>query len=170
MKIDREQVILNMCFTMRHDYGLEKQPGHGILSGGMTDVERKILYSQMCQIYDNVFAPLLEQEMSEQVKRFYIAEEHLTNVPMKATVTVRDLQADRPTTVPTHGIEDHPEFDRLRHQLGDEGYIRIERLWWNGDRVLRSFYLNDCLFNQGDQFPCASAMKYLLKSKGTKCI
>jgi hypothetical protein len=59
----------------------------------------------------------------------------------------------------THTI-DHPEFTKLREQLGAEGYISIERGWWNGDRVLVPFILNDARFKPGDKFPCAAAIHY----------
>ena len=58
---------------------------------------------------------------------------------------------------------DHPEFTRLRNQLEEEGYIEVERRWWNGDRVLQSFTLNGYKFELGDKFLCASAMKFHLK-------
>jgi hypothetical protein len=53
---------------------------------------------------------------------------------------------------------DHPEFTRLREELSDKGYIRIERSWWNGDRVLRSFQLNEVKYRKGDRFLSAGAM------------
>lgn len=59
--------------------------------------------------------------------------------------------------------EDHPEFTRFREQLGTEGYIRIERGWWNGDRVLKPFTLNGVKFIVGEQFSSACAMKYHLE-------
>lgn len=59
--------------------------------------------------------------------------------------------------------EDHPEFTKLREQLGIEGYIEIQRGWWNGDRVLNSFKLNDKKFKKGDQFPSGAAIKWTLE-------
>jgi hypothetical protein len=58
----------------------------------------------------------------------------------------------------TTSSEDHPEFAKLREQLGELGYIRIERGWWNGDRVLKPFRLNGRKFKEGDQFSCGAAM------------
>lgn len=58
---------------------------------------------------------------------------------------------------------DHPEFDRLREQLAQEGYIEIQRGWWNGDKVLKPFRLNGKLFRRHDQFPCGAAMRGHLK-------
>ena len=53
---------------------------------------------------------------------------------------------------------DHPEFAKLREQLGELGYISIERRFWNGDRVLKPFTLNRLKFKVGEQFSCAGAM------------
>ncbi len=54
----REDIITSMCFTMRHDFGLDKQPGS--LSSGMTTDERDFLYREMSQLFDNDIAPVLE--------------------------------------------------------------------------------------------------------------
>ena len=54
--------------------------------------------------------------------------------------------------------EDHPEFARLREHLGTQGYIKIERGWWNGDRVLKPFTLNGRKFKPGAQFSCGAAI------------
>jgi hypothetical protein len=69
--MDREKTIANMCFTFRHDYGLEKpDPEHNesegiydlsnILSAGMYKHERELLWRQMAQIFDNDIAPYME--------------------------------------------------------------------------------------------------------------
>jgi len=60
---------------------------------------------------------------------------------------------------------DHPAFAALREHLGREGFIEIERGWWNGDRVIKPFYLNDVFFDTGKKFVSADAMKYTLESK-----
>lgn len=54
----REQIISSMCFTYRHDYGLEKNPGS--ISSGTTEEERKFLWKQMSQIFDNDIAPYVD--------------------------------------------------------------------------------------------------------------
>jgi hypothetical protein len=54
--------------------------------------------------------------------------------------------------------KDHDEFTKLREELGGLGYIKIERGWWNGDRVLKSFKLNEWTFRKNHKFPCAAAM------------
>jgi len=58
---------------------------------------------------------------------------------------------------------DHPEFTKLREQLGAEGYISIQRGWWNGDAVLKPFKLNGKKFKKGNQFPSACAIKWVLE-------
>ena len=54
--------------------------------------------------------------------------------------------------------KDHDEFTKLRDQLEELGYIETERRWWNGDRVLKSFKINEWTFRKGHKFPCASAL------------
>ena len=54
--------------------------------------------------------------------------------------------------------DDHPDFKALRNQLEESGYIKCERNWWNGDRVLKPFSLNNVLFEVNETFPCGSAM------------
>ena len=58
----------------------------------------------------------------------------------------------------TTGSEDHPEFAKLREQLGTDGYINIQRGWWNGDTVLKPFKLNGRKFKVGAQFSSGGAM------------
>lgn len=55
---NREQIIHRMCLTYRHDYGLEKIPDS--ISSGTTEEERKFLWQQMSQIFDNDIAPFME--------------------------------------------------------------------------------------------------------------
>jgi hypothetical protein len=55
-------------------------------------------------------------------------------------------------------INDHDEFTKLRNQLEELGYIKCERGWWNGDRVIKGFKLNEWTFRKGQKFTCASAM------------
>ena len=59
----RDLIITNMCYTYRHDYGLEKDIGNGFiseLSAGMTQPEREALWNQMAQVFDNDIAPHME--------------------------------------------------------------------------------------------------------------
>lgn len=66
----RDQIITNMCYTWRHDYGIVKDPDHKArpgmtefideISAGMYQVEREALWRQMAQIFDNDIAPHME--------------------------------------------------------------------------------------------------------------
>ena len=54
--------------------------------------------------------------------------------------------------------KDHPAFTELRDRLENEGYIKTQRNWSNGDRVTKPFYLNNMYFDVGEQFSCAPAL------------
>ena len=56
----REEIITNMCYTYRHDYGLRKLDSDPPWTAGMTESEAKMLYKTMEQIYDNDIAPILK--------------------------------------------------------------------------------------------------------------
>lgn len=64
----------------------------------------------------------------------------------------------------TAGADDSEEFKALRNQLEAEGYIRCEHGWWNGDRVLKLFFLNGVRFDVHDKFPSGAAMKIHLQT------
>jgi len=60
----REEIITCMCYTRRHDYGLQKQQYGDFsdaISSGMTDRERKMLWSAMAQLFDNEILPILKE-------------------------------------------------------------------------------------------------------------
>jgi hypothetical protein len=57
--MNRENIINNMCFTYRHDYGIIKSEAGGF-SSGMTQEERTYLWNTMAQIFDNDIAPHME--------------------------------------------------------------------------------------------------------------
>lgn len=110
------------------------------------------------------------------MKKFYIDIAYVTSVSVyteyKITkqpeetsedFLVRTLKSSVAWT--SVGTKDHDEFTKLRNQLEDEGYIRTVRNYWNGDYVLKKFYLNDICFRKSDQFLCAAAMKYKLEKK-----
>ena len=61
------------------------------------------------------------------------------------------------------GSKDHPEFAKLRKQLGAEGYIHIAWDSYNGDSVLKPFKLNGMKFKKGEKFVCAAAMQHTYK-------
>lgn len=65
----RDEVITGMCYTARHDYGIVKDPDYNhhandfiidTISAGMYQLERKQLWTQMAQLFDNVIAPHME--------------------------------------------------------------------------------------------------------------
>jgi hypothetical protein len=59
----REEIITSMCYTWRHDYGLDRQEhdsGGGLVTAGLTSQERQLLWKQMAQIFDNDILPHME--------------------------------------------------------------------------------------------------------------
>ena len=56
----REEIITDMCYTYRHDYGLDKDPNDPSWLSGMTPSEREGLYNTMAQIYDNDIKPIMD--------------------------------------------------------------------------------------------------------------
>jgi hypothetical protein len=52
------KIVLGMCTTSRHDFGLNKDPD-SLLSSGMTDQERDSLYSRMDQLYRHNVLPVI---------------------------------------------------------------------------------------------------------------
>ncbi len=56
----REDIITSMCYTYRHDYGLDKTNSGDFISSGTTEDERRWLWSVMAQIFDNNIASELE--------------------------------------------------------------------------------------------------------------
>ena len=49
-----------MCYTYRHDYGLNRSDDDPPWVAGMTQKEREGLWRTMAQIYDNNIAPYME--------------------------------------------------------------------------------------------------------------
>ena len=105
---------------------------------------------------------------------FYIDQAYLTDVVVRTEypryddrveLTAEELISVIKNPMPTVsvGTKDHPEFAGLREQLERDGYIQVQRGWWNGDRVSKPFKLNNVEFKKGEQFPCAAAMKGHLK-------
>jgi hypothetical protein len=103
------------------------------------------------------------------LKQFIIDEQYICDVTVR---TEHDFIKDRnnPTyddlikvlkgwdKMTSTSNKDHDEFTELREELGRLGYIKIERGWWNGDRVTKSFKLNEWSFRKNHKFPCAAAM------------
>jgi hypothetical protein len=109
------------------------------------------------------------------MREFLILEEYLTNVSDNYVKykydTTKELTHEQLVDVlvngniayTSRGSKDHPKFTELRELLEKEGYIKVERSWSNGDRVLKSFKLNEKMFKKNQQFPCAAALKWQLK-------
>jgi hypothetical protein len=108
------------------------------------------------------------------LKEFYLDESLAWNVTLhqkwnsylnKEVVTDEDLIE----VIKGHGdcstisSDDSPEFKILRNQLEELGYIKCQRNWWNGDRVVKSFKLNGNRFKKGEQFSCGAALKFHLE-------
>ena len=101
---------------------------------------------------------------------FSIDEQYLTDVQVVTYPKfVSDTEDDEfirvlaGNVVRCIGSKDHDEFTKLREQLKLDGFIEIERSWWNGDRVLKPFTLNGVKFKKHEKFVCATAMKGHLK-------
>lgn len=102
--------------------------------------------------------------------KFFIDEQYICDVSVRI-VTSLLKNPDNPTPDDLVKIlkghhqmisisnKDHDEFTQLRNQLESLGYIKTERGWWNGDRVLKPFMLNEHRFRKGHKFPCAAALK-----------
>lgn len=65
----KDQIISDMCHTLRHDFGLPKEKDPGGYSfpylEGMTEDEQKQLWHDMEKIYRNVIAPHLGEVYNE---------------------------------------------------------------------------------------------------------
>ena len=53
----REEIITSMCMTYRHDFGLDKHPEDAPFVAGVTGSQRKAIWNQMAQIFDNDILP-----------------------------------------------------------------------------------------------------------------
>lgn len=56
----REEIITSMCYSARHDYGLDKI-GDTVLSYGLTQSERIELWNSMAKIFDETIAPYIKE-------------------------------------------------------------------------------------------------------------
>ena len=105
-----------------------------------------------------------------KLREFYIDEAYLCSVTTYKEWSIYTQDGREPTPeelvkmlkgegkCSMTGHEDHPEFDKLREELGRLGYIDIERSWINGDTVRKSFKLNGYIARKGWKFTCAVAM------------
>jgi hypothetical protein len=96
--------------------------------------------------------------MKKTIKQFKLKKEYFTSVMYNKYIKLYDLDGEIIAEGDTLGTKDHPEFTKLRIKLGKLGYISIELLFWNGDRVLKPFKLNQLSFEKGDQFSCATVL------------
>ena len=96
--------------------------------------------------------------MKKPIKQFRLKKEYFTSVMDSKYIKLYDLDGEIIAEGDSFGTKDHPEFTKLRIKLGKLGYISIELLFWNGDRVLKPFKLNKLDFEKGEQFPCATAL------------
>jgi len=62
----KEEIIHDMCFSYRHDYGLRKFPGEPNWTSGMTEQDAKMLYKTMEQIYNNDIEPIIEHYKGQE--------------------------------------------------------------------------------------------------------
>jgi hypothetical protein len=56
----RKDIITAMCYTYRHDYGLDKVADSECLSSGTTEQEREWIWAVMAQIFDNDISPYMD--------------------------------------------------------------------------------------------------------------
>lgn len=102
------------------------------------------------------------------IPEFKIGPEYCTSVPVvlsyKKHMQVNTMIGEAPWCG-SYSTVDHPSFTALRNHLAAWKLIDKEDGWVNGDRVLQEFKLNGILFSVGEQFPCASAMKYRLEEE-----
>lgn len=59
MRRSREEIVTAMCYSVRHDYGLDKT-SDSPLCCGITSQERIALWNEMVQIFDNEIAPWMK--------------------------------------------------------------------------------------------------------------
>jgi hypothetical protein len=106
------------------------------------------------------------------MNKFYIDMAYVTSVTIRKqyfvkqepgesteAFLIRKLKNPEPIMTSTSS-EDHPEFTKLRDKLEELKFITTQRNSWNGDRVIKPFYLNDVKFKKGDKFCCAAAITW----------
>lgn len=58
---NREQIITGMCYTWRHDFGLDRNPDSVFPTSGVTPQERDALRRDMSQLYDHHVHPIVHE-------------------------------------------------------------------------------------------------------------
>lgn len=62
----KHKIVTDMCFTLRHDYGLHRDETD-TPTCGMTEREREALYNSMSQVYDHHIAQLVDALVDVEV-------------------------------------------------------------------------------------------------------
>lgn len=65
---EKQKLIMDMCFTYRHDFGLNKSPDDPSWIPGMTNDERSMLVNRMTQIVNNNIIPLLQKNTEGKIE------------------------------------------------------------------------------------------------------
>lgn len=60
----RKEIITSMCYTWRHDYGLDSHESQ-VIPMGMTQEERESLWNRMAQVFDHDILPILKEQSKE---------------------------------------------------------------------------------------------------------
>lgn len=61
----RNDIITAMCYTYRHDYGLNKLATKDVLSAGTTESERQMIWNVMAELFDRDIAPHMTFKLEE---------------------------------------------------------------------------------------------------------
>ena len=62
----KAEIIISMCYSYRHDYGLRKEPDDPNWTSGMTEQDAIMLYKTMEQIYNNDIEPIIEHYKGQE--------------------------------------------------------------------------------------------------------
>ena len=95
------------------------------------------------------------------MKNFRIANKYITDVRQEKPITLY-TESGKVIEGTSIGYIDHPKYTELRDKLEAQGYIETERSFWNGDRVLKPFFVNGKKFNFGEKFPSSSYMSVVM--------
>lgn len=85
----------------------------------------------------------------------FVNPEHLTEVSRNLSYT-----DSRGMYNGVNGHVNHPTFEMTRNWLESNGYIKTERSWSGGDRVLKPLFFNNVYKDIGEKFYCAAAMAH----------
>lgn len=108
-EVNKNQIILDMCMTHRHDFGLDaKDSGFGLPSAGMTDQQRESLRRDMEQLYEHHFDGVIAVQAARiaELEAACKRAEQVINRECQASAAYR-MQA----------LELERECERLRERL-----------------------------------------------------